>query len=89
MGALEAATAVPVSDSRGGAFMAFQLSAPALALAMACCETAPPATGKIPLARLIGSLPFTSSGCVGTNPSSPFFDFTNTPVTGRNGMYPP
>src|ERR1700740_1083494 len=87
VGATDAATAVVVSDSRGGALITFQLSP---AAAIACAETVPPVTGKIPLARLIGCLPFTSSGCTGTTPSNPVFgDLTNTPVTGWNGINPP
>src|SRR5260370_42113937 len=85
VGAAAAATAVLVSDSRGGAFITFHLSP---ALVDDCCETAPPATGNIPFARLIGSLPRTSSGCAGTSPSKPVFERTKTPVTGRNGAIP-
>jgi hypothetical protein len=89
VGAVAAAIAVVASASRGGAFITFQLSAVALEPVSACCETPPPATGKTPFAKLIGALPFTSSGCAGTNPSNPFFDRMNTPVTGRNGTNPP
>src|SRR5258708_27284003 len=85
VGAPAAATAVLVSDSRGGAFITFHLSP---ALVDDCCEPAPPATGNIPFARLIGSLPRTSSGCAGTSPSKPVFERTKTPVTGRNGAIP-
>src|ERR1700682_1300983 len=88
-GATDAATAVFISDSRGGAFITFHLSpAAAHAPASACPETAPPATGKTPLARLIGVLPRTSSGCAGTSPSKPVFERMKTPVTGRNGAIP-
>jgi hypothetical protein len=89
VGAGDPATAVLVSDSRGGAFITFQLSAVALEAASACRETPPPATGKTHFAKFIGVLPFASSGCTGTSPSSPFFERTKTPVTGRNGKYPP
>jgi hypothetical protein len=88
VGAADAATAVFASDSRGGAFITFQLSAVAPEPVSACCETPPPATGKTPLARLIGVLPLASSGCAGTSPNKPFFDRMNTPVTGRNGTNP-
>jgi hypothetical protein len=84
-GAADAITAEFVSDSRGGAFITFQFCP---APATACCETAPPATGKTPLAKLIGCFPLASSGCTGTTPSNPFFDRMNTPVTGRNGTNP-
>jgi hypothetical protein len=88
-GAVDAATAVFVNDSRGGAFITFQFfPASAPEFATACCDTAPPATGKTPLVILIGALPFTSSGCAGTSPSKPAFDRMNTPVTGRNGATP-
>src|SRR5260221_10795362 len=83
--ATAAATAVLVSDSRGGAFITFHLSP---VPADDCCETAPPATGNIPFARLICSLPRTSNGCAGTSPSKPVFERTKTPVTGRNGAIP-
>src|ERR1700687_243220 len=72
-GATDAATAVFISDSRGGAFITFHLS---------------PAPGKTPLARFIVSLPRTSSGCAGTSPSNPVFERMKTPVTGRNGAIP-
>jgi len=85
MGAADATTALPLSDSRGGAFMTFQLSP---ALAAACCETLPPATGKTPRAKLIGAFPRESNGCVGTKPSNPVFERRNTPVTGRKGTNP-
>jgi hypothetical protein len=88
IGALLAATAVFVSDSRGGAFTTLRLPPP-LTPVKACCETAPPATGKIPFVKLIGSFPRTSSGCAGTNPSNPVLERTNTPVTGRNRENPP
>jgi hypothetical protein len=88
-GAVDAATAVFVSASRGGAFITFQLSAVAPAPVSACCETPPRATGKTPFAKLIGALPFASRGCAGTSPSKPFFDRMKTPVTGRNGRKPP
>jgi hypothetical protein len=88
-GAADVASAVFANASRGAAFTTFQLSAVARAPVKGCCETPPPATGKTPLARLIGSFPFASSGCTGTNPSKPFFDRMKTPVTGRNGANPP
>jgi hypothetical protein len=84
-GATDAATAVFVNDSRGGAFITFQLEP---APEPACAATAPPLTAKTPLLRLIGSLPFTSSGCTGTSPSKPVLDLMKTPVTGRNGTNP-
>jgi hypothetical protein len=84
-GAVEALTALTASASRGGAFITFQLS---LVAAITWVETAPLATGKTPVLRLMGSLPRTSSGCAGTNPSNPVFDRRKTPVTGRNGTNP-
>src|SRR5260370_24701599 len=84
-GAAETPTALTVSALRGGAFIAFQLS---LVFTAAREETAPAVTGKIPFARLIGTLPRASSGCTGTKPSNPVLERTQTPVTGRNGTNP-
>jgi hypothetical protein len=85
VGAAEALTALAVNASRGGVFSVFQL---AFVAAIALEETVPAFTGKIPLVRLIGSFPRTSSGCTGTKPSNPVLDRKKTPVTGRNGTNP-
>lgn len=86
VGADDGFTALALKDSRGGVFNAFQLSPATLTIVSR--DTVPPATGKMPRARLIGAFPRTSNGCVGTSPNNPDFDLRNTPVTGRYGENP-